>query len=333
MSGQKIKKTETENYHPPLTAQIESTILSNDEHDPVAMQYVPSSQENIIDLKENADPIGDFSHSPVKGIVHRHQDRVLLKITDTCAAYCRFCFRKEMVGKGQGVLSDHEINHALDYISNDKNIREVIFTGGDPLTLSNRRLQDIMDKLNTMAHLDIIRFHTRVPIMKPTRVDDEFITIINQSPKAIYMVVHVNHAQEINQPIKDVFAKLSKSAAQLLSQSVLLKGINDDAKILEDLFRTLVANRVKPYYLHHPDLASGTGHFRISIKKGQALMKTLRKNLSGLCMPTYVLDIPGGYGKVLIEKCYIQDVQNNIYDITDLNGTVHQYKDNQTIDN
>ncbi len=315
-----------------ITSQIKDTILTDIEIDPVALQYLPSPSEKIIRLNENPDPIGDNIYSPVAGIVNRHTDRVLLKITDTCSVYCRFCFRKEMVGKGAGILSKKEIDTAFNYIATHTEISEIIFSGGDPLTLSNKRLQNLISRLETIDHLKIIRFHTRVPMVNPNRIDTGFINIINQCSKAFYLVLHVNHEQEINAPISGMLDKLSRTPAVLLSQSVLLKNINDNITALENLFRALINNRVKPYYLHHPDLAPGTGHFRVSIKKGQQLMSVLRERVSGLCLPTYVLDIPGGFGKIPIDARYIESLDNNAYLLKDHKGQRHTYDDTQASD-
>lgn len=308
-----------------LTDQVRQTMDKATIHDPVGAQYIPDDRENILQLHENPDPISDYDHSVVKGLVHRYPDRALLKITDTCAVYCRFCFRKDMVGKGQGILNKQELDDALNYIRNNKNIREIILSGGDPLTLSNRRLKDVLDQLNDIDHLDFIRFHTRTPIVNPSRIDDELIEIINASTKPIYIVFHVNHVHEINNKIVGVFDRFSKSRSILLSQTVLLKNINDNCQALEELFTTLVKNRVKPYYLHHPDLATGTSHFRVSIQHGQNLMKQLRGNISGLCLPTYVLDIPGGYGKVPLNHLYAEELNINHYSIEDIYGHHHNY--------
>lgn len=306
-----------------LTEQVEKTILSPD--DPVARQYIPDERESHILPEEDADPIGDYAHSPVKGIVHRYPDRVLFKVTDTCAVYCRFCFRKDMVGKGEGLLSPFEIGDAINYIRNTPQIREVIFSGGDPLTLSNRRLEQILDVLNTIEHLELIRFHTRAPIVSPERVDDELVSLLGSQKKAVYVLLHINHAQEINEAVEQALFRLSRSGAVLLSQSVLLKGINDNAQTLETLFRKLLANRVKPYYLHHPDLARGTSHFRLSIKEGQDIMKQLRGHITGLAYPTYVLDLPGGYGKMPITPCYLEELADGTYTVEDFKGTTHAY--------
>ena len=311
---------------PRLPEQVRRTILSPVAlDDAVGKQYMPDQREKIITPEEDGDPIGDDAHSPVKGIVHRYPDRVLLKITDTCSVYCRFCFRKEMVGQGDGVLSPEEIKSALGYIRDNTMIREVILTGGDPLTLSNRRMTEVFEELDSIPHLDIIRIHTRGPIVRPERVDDVLIQLFSSVRKALYVVLHVNHAQEIDDNVRSALHRLSRSGAVLLSQSVLLKGVNDDAAVLETLFRTLLANRVKPYYLHHPDLAPGTGHFRVSIKEGQDIMKALRGKVTGLAYPTYVLDLPGGYGKMPLTPNYLEELSQGTYRVEDYRGEKHLY--------
>lgn len=298
----------------------------SDARDPIAAQYLYDPREETITPDELADPIGDETHSPVKGIVHRYPDRLLLKITDTCAVYCRFCFRKETVGKGVGVLRTDDLQNAYDYIRSAPQVREVILTGGDPLTLSNRRLFDVLHELQNIPHIDVLRIHTRNPMTNPERIDDEFLQLAGALDKPLYMVVHVNHAQEINETIKTTFKRLNRAGVILLSQSVLLKNVNDNANALEELFRTLIANRVKPYYLHHPDKAPGTSHFRVSISEGQALMKALRGRLSGIAQPTYVLDIPNGFGKMPLTPAYAQELETH-YKIEDYQGRTHDYHD------
>lgn len=311
---------------PRLPEQVQRTILSPVAlDDAVGKQYMPDARENVISPEEDGDPIGDDAHSPVKGIVHRYPDRVLLKITDTCSVYCRFCFRKEMVGQGNGTLSPEEIESALRYINDNQNIREVILTGGDPFTLSNRRMADLFANLESIPHLDIIRIHTRGPIVRPDRVDEGMTQLFASVRKALYVVLHVNHAQEIEENVRAALQRLSRSGAVLLSQSVLLKGVNDNADVLEALFRTLLANRVKPYYLHHPDLAPGTGHFRVSIKEGQDIMKALRGKVTGLAYPTYVLDLPGGYGKMPLTPNYLEALTDGTYRVEDYQGEKHLY--------
>ena len=271
----------------------------------IARQYIPSTDELIITPEELADPIGDEAHTPVKGITHRYADRVLLKPTHTCAVYCRFCFRRETVGQAEQALSAAEMHTAIAYIANHPEIWEVILSGGDPLVLSDRRLNDIAQSVSAVEHVQILRLHTRVPVAEPSRVTPGLLAAL-KSRLATYVVVHVNHADEITPDVKRTFALLADSGIPLLSQSVLLRGINDTAQALTKLMRTLVANRVKPYYLHQTDLAKGTGHFRVPIAEGQELMRAMRGSVSGLCQPTYVLDIPGGHGKVPVGPEYLE---------------------------
>lgn len=308
-----------------ITDQIEKTIKDTPENDPVARQYIPQIEELTETPEEDADPIGDETHSPVKGIVHRYPDRVLFKPAHVCAVYCRYCFRREMVGPGQDVLSEEETETALDYIRRHKEIFEVILTGGDPLILSPRRLGEILNSLGDIPHVKIIRIHSRVPIADPKRITHELADTLSAITKPVYMAVHINHAQEITDDVRTSLKKLHKTGCVLLSQSVLLKGVNDNAEILETLFKELLSLRVKPYYLHHPDFAKGTSHFRLSIKEGQAIMKQLQGRISGLCMPHYMLDIPGGHGKVPLTPCYLKPLENDEYIVTDRKGRGHHY--------
>lgn len=272
--------------------------------DPIARQFVPDTAELTTTVEESADPIGDQAHSPVKGIVHRYPDRVLLKPTHTCAVYCRFCFRREMVGPGSESLDTDELARAIDYIRARPEIWEVILTGGDPLILSPRRLGEIIATLSEIPHLGIIRLHSRVPVADPARITGELVAALN-SDKAVYVVLHANHPRELTDAAIAACRRIIDSGVPMLSQSVLLKGVNDDASTLEALFRGFVRNRIKPYYLHHADRAPGTSHFRTTIAEGQALMRRLRGRVSGLCQPEYVLDIPGGAGKAPIGPSYL----------------------------
>lgn len=282
--------------------------------DPIFRQYVPSTDELTVKADEYSDPIGDKINSPVKGIIHRYPDRLLLTPTYTCAVYCRFCFRRENVGKPDAGLNKAELNAAFAYIAAHTELSEVILSGGDPLILSDRRIDEIMQRLVAIKHIQVVRFHTRVPLVEPLRITPALIKLLRVRP-AVYMVLHVNHVAELSIPVKKAIARLARAGIPLFSQSVLLKGVNDSAEILEELFRALVANRVKPYYLHQLDKAQGTSHFRVSIKRGQEIMQTLRGRLSGLAQPTYVLDIPGGYGKVPIGPQYLGE--NEIADPKD----------------
>jgi lysine 2,3-aminomutase len=287
-----------------LTEEVAALIDTADPADPIAAQFVPKGAELVTAPEERTDPIGDERWSPVPGIVHRYPDRVLLKPTLLCPVYCRFCFRREVVGKKGAMLDREALEGALDYIRRRPQIWEVIITGGDPFLLSPRRLADIVRALDQVAHLGVIRFHTRVPVVDPRRVGSALIEAL-AAEKAVYVVVHANHPRELTARVRDAVWRLSRAGIPLLSQTVLLRGVNDDATVLEALFRGLVAMRVRPYYLHQADLARGTAHFRTGIAAGQRLVSSLRGRVSGLCQPTYVLDIPGGFGKVPIAPCAI----------------------------
>lgn len=295
--------------------------------DPVGRQYIPSPQELKTTPDEMNDPIGDDAHSPVKGIVHRYPDRVLLKASSVCAVYCRYCFRREMIGAGAEHLSEDDLDEALSYIQSNENIWEVILTGGDPMVLSARKLGIIIDALNKIGHVQVIRIHTRVPIANPDQLNDTILSVLKSSVAPIYIVMHVNHANEITEKSVQKFERLRAAGCSLLAQSVLLAGVNDDPSVLERLFKKLISLHVHPYYLHHPDRAKGTSHFRVSISRGQEIVKALRGKISGICMPTYVLDIPGGYGKISIEHQACIDEGNSLYTVEDFKGQFHVYKD------
>jgi lysine 2,3-aminomutase len=312
-------------YAVALTPGLGELIDGSDPADPIARQFVPDAAELETRPEENADPIGDHAHSPVEGIVHRYPDRVLLKLVHVCAVYCRFCFRREMVGPGKpNTLSKEALTAALDYIRADKAIWEVILTGGDPLVLSPRRMKAVMAELGAIEHVKIVRIHTRVPVADPDAVTAEMVRALKATGKAVYVVLHANHARELSPEVREACARLVDAGIPMLSQSVLLRGVNDDPETLGDLLRTLVECRIKPYYLHHGDLAPGTGHFRTTIAEGQALMRALRGRLSGLCQPEYVLDIPGGHGKSPIGPNYVAPAEDG-YVVEDFNGGRHVY--------
>ena len=311
---------------PDMLALIDRARLASD---PIARQFVPSAAETEVSAIELADPIGDEARSPVKGLVHRYPDRVLLKPLHVCPVYCRFCFRREKVGPGGEALSAAELEAALAYIRNHREIWEVILTGGDPLMLASRRLGELITALDEIAHVAVIRVHSRVPVVDPGRVTAELVQALKPRRASLWLGIHCNHARELAAPAREALARLADSGIPLMGQTVLLRGINDDVETLEQLMRALVTARVKPYYLHHPDLVRGTGHFRVSIADGQVLMKALRGRLSGLAQPTYVLDVPGGHGKVPVGPGYIGDdpeaATDNSLTIEDAFGQPHRY--------
>jgi lysine 2,3-aminomutase len=308
-------------YAVAITPAVTDLIDRSDPHDPIAKQYLPDIRELDQQPEENADPIGDDAHSPVEGVVHRYPDRVLLKLVNACAVYCRFCFRREMVGPGRGGLSAAALEAALDYIADTPEIWEVILTGGDPLVLSPRRLKAVITRLAAIDHVKVIRVHTRLPVVEPQKITPALVKAL-RTEKATFVVLHANHARELTAAARAACARLIDAGMPMLSQSVLLRGVNDDADTLGQLMRALVECRIKPYYLHHADLAPGTAHFRTTIAEGQALMRTLHGRTSGLCQPTYVLDIPGGHGKSPIGPVYLSA---DCSEVEDFHGRRHAY--------
>jgi lysine 2,3-aminomutase len=309
-------------YAVAITPAMADLIDPADAHDPLARQFVPDGRELAYAPEETGDPIGDDAHSPVEGVVHRYPDRVLLKVVNACAVYCRFCFRREMIGPGRGGLSPAALTVALDYIAAHPQIWEVIFSGGDPLILSARRLKDMVGRLAAIDHVKVMRVHTRVPVVAPERIIAALVRALRARGKATFVVLHVNHPRELTRQARAACARLIDAGIPMLSQSVLLRGVNDDAGTLGALMRALVECRIKPYYLHHGDLAPGTAHMRTTIGEGQDLMRALRGRYSGLCQPTYVLDIPGGHGKSPIGPNYLSADGDTVEDFT---GRRHLY--------
>jgi lysine 2,3-aminomutase len=281
---------------PALAALIEKGCVD----DPIARQFMPHGDELVLAPGERADPIGDEAHAPVPGIVHRYPDRVLLKPVHVCPVYCRFCFRREMVGPGKSeALSPANLEAALRYIATHDEIWEVILTGGDPFMLSPARAAALTARLSAIAHVKVIRWHTRMPVADPGRVSIAFARAL-ASEKAVYVSLHCNHPRELTPQARAACARIVESGAAMISQSVLLKGVNDNIATLSALMRAFVECRIKPYYLHHPDLAPGTARFGVTIEAGRALVQALRDTISGLAQPTYVLDIPGGVSKAIL---------------------------------
>jgi len=305
-----------------ITPAMASLVDPSDPHDPIAQQFVPDARELETRPQERSDPIGDDAFSPVAGVVHRYPDRVLLKLVNACAVYCRFCFRREMVGPGRGGLSARALAAALDYVRSCPQIWEVILSGGDPLVLSPRRLKNVVTSLAAIAHVKVIRLHTRVPVAAPERITPALVRAL-RTPKAMFVVLHANHPRELTERARAACARFVDAGMPMLSQSVLLRGVNDDAETLGALMRAFVECRIKPYYLHHADLAPGTAHLRTTIAEGQALMRALHGRYSGLCQPAYMLDIPGGHGKSPIGPNYLSEDGG---EIEDFRGGRHRYE-------
>ena len=316
-------------YAVAVTPAVAAAMASASAADPLARQFLPDLRELERRTDETADPIADEANSPVPGIVHRYPDRVLLKVASVCPVYCRFCFRREAVGPDLGrSLAADEIGAALAYIRATPAIWEVILTGGDPLILSPRRIGEITSTLAAIGHVKVLRWHSRVPVVSPERVTDELVGALKSTAQAVYVALHANHPRELTPAARTACARLVDHGIVMVSQSVLLAGVNDDAATLEALMRAFVEARVKPYYLHHLDRAPGTSHFRTSIAEGLALTRQLRGRLSGIAQPTYVLDLPGGHGKMPIGPHYLAPAAaGGHYSIADYRGVAHDYCD------
>jgi lysine 2,3-aminomutase len=272
--------------------------------DPIAAQYVPTEDEQRVLPYESADPIGDTRYLVTERLVHHYADRALLLVSDRCATYCRFCFRRHFTGHGGGRISDAQLDDVCAYLSRTPAVREILLSGGDPLMLSDKELEQVMRRL-TQADPDyIIRICTRMPVVMPSRVTEDLARLLG-SFTSVWIVVHANHPRELTEEFRRGMKLLRSCGVPALNQSVLLKGINDDAGVLEELFRGLVRFGVKPYYLFQGDLASGTAHFRVPLARGMELMRELRSRLSGMALPTYAVDVPGG-GKVPVESALLR---------------------------
>jgi lysine 2,3-aminomutase len=314
-------------YAVAVTQEMAALIDGTPDGQAMARQFIPDARELRSLPAELADPIGDGAHSPVEGVVHRYADRCLLKVIHSCPVYCRFCFRREMVGPGGKTLAGKALDEALAYIAATPAIREVILTGGDPFMLSARRAGGITARLAAISHVARLRWHTRVPMVDPSRVTPAFARALVAEGAATSVAIHANHPREFTPAARAALALLRDTGVTLLSQSVLLKGVNADAATLAGLLEAFQKAGVAPYYLHHPDLAPGTGHFRLPIDDGLTLMADLRRLRPGEAMPAYVLDIPGGHGKARLESEACEAVGEGRWRVRDRLGLWHDYAD------
>ncbi|MDF1679105.1 lysine-2,3-aminomutase-like protein [Ponticaulis sp.] len=319
-------KPVADRYAIAVTPFLADRIDQNDPADPIARMFIPSPAELVRLPEELNDPIGDASHSPVAGIVHRYPNRVLLKPVAVCPVYCRFCFRREMVGPDLGdTLTPAELDAALDYIRSQPEVKEVILTGGDPFMLSAKRARALTDAIANIPHVKIIRWHTRMPVADPARITPEFIGGLKADGVATYVSIHINHLKELSDETKAAARLMADAGIALVSQTVLLNGVNNSVEALSDLFEALTENLIRPYYLHHPDLAPGTSHFRVSVEEGRALYDAVRDRVSGLSVPRYVIDIPGGVSKANAAQSDLRKTPDGPA-LRGRDGKLHPYK-------
>ncbi|MCB9712518.1 MAG: KamA family radical SAM protein [Myxococcales bacterium] len=297
----------------------------SDPEDPIRRQVIPAPEELVVAPGERPDPIGDRRHSPVPRLTHRYPDRVLLYPTYQCAVYCRFCFRKESLVEVDEGYSPRALRPAYDYVAAHPELREVILTGGDPMMLRDDHLAEIRRRLEAMPQLRMLRLHTRVPVALPQRVTPGLVAAL-RGRLMVAVVTHFNHPREITPEAAVACRRLREGGFMLLNQSVLLRGINDDAEVLRELFQELVYTLgAKPYYLHHCDLTRGLSHLRTPLERGQRLVDDLRGRISGLCQPTYVLDLPGGEGKVAVGVSAVEEHEGTRWILRGRDGRRHEY--------
>ncbi|MBA2123937.1 lysine 2,3-aminomutase [bacterium Unc6] len=292
---------------------------------PIRRQAVPTVLESYVTAQETTDPLSEDEDSPVPGLVHRYPDRVLLLATDQCAMYCRHCTRRRLVGEGDFSISEH-LEKAFEYIRANKKIRDVLISGGDPLMLPDERIETILKGIRSISSVEIVRIGSRVPVTLPMRITGNLISILKKY-NLLWMSIHFNHPKEITKRCKRACSDVVDAGIPMGSQTVLLKGINERLYIMKKLMHDLLAIRVRPYYMYQCDLARGTSHFRAPVSVGIQLMEKLRGHTTGYAVPTYVIDAPGGGGKIPIAPNYIVSESNGVYTLRNYEGKIFRYSE------
>jgi lysine 2,3-aminomutase len=309
-----------------ITPYFISLIDPNDPNDPIRKQVVPSEAEMVPFTAMMEDSLAEDRHSPVPGLVHRYPDRVLMLVTTQCASYCRYCTRSRIVGDPSATFSRSEFEMQLDYLRRTPQVRDVLLSGGDPLVLAPKLLEELISRLREIPHIEIIRLGTRVPVFLPMRVTDELCDML-QKYHPIWMNIHVNHPNEITAELAEATDKLTRAGIPLGNQSVLLAGVNDNVHIQRQLVQDLVRIRVRPYYLYQCDLVEGAGHFRTPVAKGVEIMEGLRGHTSGYAVPTYVVDAPGGGGKIPVTPNYLLSMSDHKIVLRNFEGYITSYEE------
>ncbi len=293
-----------------ITPYFFNLIDRNDPNCPIRKQVIPRSGEMQLSSDEMLDSLGEDAHSPVPGLVHRYPDRVLFLVTDRCASYCRYCTRSRLVSNAQDYNFHPEYEQALRYIEAHPEVRDVLLSGGDPLLLSDKKLEHLLSRLRAIKHVEFIRIGSRIPVFLPQRITPELCEILKKHGP-IWMSVHLNHPKEATQELKDACERLSFAGVPLGNQSVLLKGVNDDPDVMKALMHRLLRMRVRPYYLYQMDLITGGAHFKVDVRKGIEIIKALRGHTTGYAVPQYVIDAPGGGGKVPVNPDYVEKITDD----------------------
>lgn len=301
-----------------------ASLAGDNINDPIRRQFLPTVDEYTVKDYELTDPLGEMTYSPFPRLIHRYRDRVVLLVTDSCAMYCRHCFRRSFTGHNSGVVSTGELKNISLYLKEHKEVNEILLSGGDPLTCSDTKIEEVLRAVRSVRPEMVIRLATRMPVVLPQRFTENLINILKHEGP-LWVVTQFNHANELTEESKTAISSLVDQGIPLLNQSVLLKGVNDNVQSLQDLFQALVRLRVKPYYLFQGDLAAGTSHFRVSISKGWEIMRELRLRISGLAIPVYAVDMPGGGGKIPLTTDYAVGEDDKNYYFKNIEGKEYSY--------
>lgn len=307
-----------------ITPYFFNLINPKDPFDPIRRQVVPQGAEQRTAPEELLDPVGEDEHQAVKGIVHRYPDRVLFLVTDRCAAYCRYCTRSRLVSNAQDYNFHPEFETGLEYIRSNPQIRDVLLSGGDPLLLSDKKLDHLLGELRKIPHVEFIRIGSRIPVFLPQRITPELCAIFRRHGP-IWMSIHVNHPNECTLELREACEKLAFAGVPLGNQSVLLKGVNNDAETMRSLIHRLLMMRVRPYYLYQCDLITGSAHLRTDPREGIEIIRALRGHTSGYALPQFVIDAPGGGGKIPLNPDYVEKITNEEIVLRNYEGKLYRY--------
>jgi lysine 2,3-aminomutase len=310
-----------------ITPYFASLLDPNNPRCPLRRQVIPTAREHLVSAHEMVDPLGEDASSPVPGIVHRYPDRVLLLPLNMCAAYCRYCTRSRWVGDENEIIFGPRLEGALDYIRKNKKIRDCLISGGDPLLFSDHRLEELLSKLRAIPHLEFIRIGTRVPVFLPQRITDALVATLRKF-HPLWISIHFNHPKEITPEVKTACGMLADGGFPLGSQTVLLKGVNDKPEIIRKLCHELLMARVRPYYLYQCDPVRGTSHFRTPVARGIEIIESLRGHTTGYAVPTFVIDAPGGGGKVPLMPNYVVGKEEGVFTLRNYAGNTYSYHEN-----
>jgi len=309
-----------------ITPYFISLIDPDDPNDPVRKQVIPTSKEMVPFTAMMQDSLAEDRHSPVPGLVHRYPDRVLMLVTTQCASYCRYCTRSRIVGDPSATFSRAEFEMQIEYLKRTPQVRDVLLSGGDPLVLAPKILEEILSRLREIPHIEIVRIGSRVPVFMPMRVTTE-LTDMLQKYHPLWMNIHVNHPNEISVELEEACDRLTRAGIPLGNQSVLMAGVNDNVDIQRELVQKLVRIRVRPYYLYQCDLVEGAGHFRTPVSKGIEIMEGLRGHTSGYAVPQFIVDAPGGGGKIPVSPNYFLSMSDHKIVLRNYEGYITTYEE------